>query len=163
MEPSITITRCPYEEPYHLRLVIDASNGRVRGQLEFYTAADALTHLADALVVFPRHATDEYLWEQGSEVPEANFAFYFRLHVLVTDRSGHSAIWLRLNNNRELPDRELSEFCIRAESASLNCLGRLARTFANLEHEVLRWQPSEGRLYRTLADAQHAGITLGHE
>src|SRR4051812_47158121 len=97
--PSIMITRYPYEEPYHLHLVVDASNGCLRARLGVYDNAASLTKLADVLEVFPRHVTDAHLWELGSERPEDRFAFYFRLRLFVTDRAGHCAIQLRMNNN----------------------------------------------------------------
>jgi hypothetical protein len=34
MKPYIRITRCPYEKPYHLNLVMTASNGQLAGKLE---------------------------------------------------------------------------------------------------------------------------------
>src|SRR5687768_3782680 len=117
MNPYIRITRHPYEEPYHLNLVIEASNGSVCGKLEFYLNADALLKWADEMEIFPRHATSVVLWEIGSERPEDRFAFYFRLRLFTVDSLGHGAIQLRLNNNAALPDREVSEFCIRAEAA----------------------------------------------
>jgi hypothetical protein len=36
MTPRIRITRIPYEEPYHLRLVMRASNGSQRTEIKFY-------------------------------------------------------------------------------------------------------------------------------
>ena len=77
--PSIRITRYPYEEPYLIRLLIEASNGRVNGQLEFYTNPESLINLADELEVFPRFIPSEFLWELGSEKREDRFAFYFCL------------------------------------------------------------------------------------
>lgn len=160
MIPSITIIRYPYEEPYHVHLVIVGSNGRTRGQLEFYANAKDLTQLADVLDVFPRHKTDMHLWELGSERPEDRFAFYLRLRLFVTDAAGHCAIQLRLNNNQDLPQKELSEFCIVAEPSGLNRLGMLLREFGNLEQEVLHWTGSEGRLFQTLEQAQQEGDIL---
>lgn len=160
MTPSITILRYPYEEPYHVHLVIVASNGRLRGQPELYANAGALSQLADKLDVFPRHASDVHLWELGSERPEDGFAFYFRFRLFVTNAAGSCAIQLRFNNNQDVPQKELSEFCIAVEPSGLNRLGRLLREFAKLEQEVLHWTHSEGRLYQTRDQAQQAGQIL---
>lgn len=158
MTPSITIIREPYEEPYHLHLVLEASNGRLRGRLEFYHNTDGLIQLANMLEVFPRHASDVHLFELGSERSEDSFAYYFRFRLFVTDGSGHCAIQLRMNNNRALPELELSEFCIPAVSSELIRLGKLLRRFALLEHLVLHWNRREGALYHTLEDARQAGV-----
>jgi hypothetical protein len=154
MNPSIKITRYPYEEPHHLNLVIEATNGRLRGQLEVYINAKDLLELADELEAFPRHASAVYLWELGSEKPEDRFAHYFRFRLFTTDSLGHCAIQLRFNNNRDLPDREISEFCIPAEPSELNRFGKLVRKFARLEHEVLYWEPSGGDLFMTQKEAE---------
>jgi len=154
MKSWIKITRHPYEEPYHLHLVMAASNGQQRGELEYYCNADDLKKIADVLEVFPLHATSVYLYELGSERPEDRFAFYFRFRLCTTDSKGHCAIHLRFNNNRNIPDREIAEFCIRVEPASLNRLGRLFQEFALLKHEVLYWDLSSGELYETKEDAE---------
>lgn len=153
MSPGIRIKRIPYEEPYHLHLVMRASNGRQRAEITFYVNAKDLTQWADHLEVFPRHGTDVFLWEAGSERPEDSFAHYIRLRAFIHDSSGHCAIHLRFNNNQDLPDREIAEFCIRAEASQINYLGRLCRGFAELKHEVLDWKIEGGQLYETLGAA----------
>jgi hypothetical protein len=118
-KPYIRITRYPYEEPHHLNLVMTASNGQLVGKLEFYLNADALTEWATELEIFPRHAKSVALWELGSERPEDRFAFYFRMRLFTTDSVGHGAIQLCFSNNEALPEREVSEFCIRSEAAQI--------------------------------------------
>jgi hypothetical protein len=149
MSAGIRITRIPYEEPYHLCLVMRASNGPHRAEITFYVNAKDLIEWADHLEVFPRHRTDVFLWEVGSERPEDSFAHYVRLRAFIHDSSGHCAIHLRFNNNQDLPDREIAEFCIRAEASQINHLGRLCRGFAELRHELLDWCVEGGQLYVT--------------
>jgi hypothetical protein len=84
----LKITRIPYEEPYHLNLVVRASSGSQTGELEIYTTPEALLEGADALSEFPRHSTDVFLWELGSERPEDLWAFYFRFRVFLTKPTG---------------------------------------------------------------------------
>jgi hypothetical protein len=153
MRPYIRIVRQPYEEPYHVNLVLEASNGAQKNRLEFYDNAEALSRLASELEAFPRHNGQVILWELGSERPEDRFAFYFRFRVFVVDPVGHCAIQLRFNNNEELPDRELSEFCIRAEPAQLNRLAQLLKQFSKLRHEVLEWELDDGRLHERAIEA----------
>ena len=49
MKSFIQITRHLYEEPYHLNLVIIASNGLAMGSLEFYLNTSALKDIGEAL------------------------------------------------------------------------------------------------------------------
>ena len=154
MTPSIKIIRHPYEEPYHLNLVMEATNGCLQGRLEFYCNASELIELADELETFPRHSSAEFLWELGSERPEDRFAHYFRLRLFTTDSVGHCAVQLRFNNNKDLPDREISEFCIKVEPSELKQLGKLVRKFSKLEHEALYWEPSGGQLYKAKKDSE---------
>jgi hypothetical protein len=143
MSNYIRIERIPYEEPYHVQLVWSASNGNVSARFEYYDNAGSLNEIAKHLELFPRHKDDVFLFEIGSEKTEDRFAYYFRFRVFTTDSRGGSAIQIRFSNNNELPDREIVEFCIRTESASLNRLGKLLREFAKLRQEYLAWSESE--------------------
>jgi len=148
MTSAIKITRHPYEEPYILNLVIEATNGPFRGTLEFYTDPDELLELANALEVFPRESSDSYIFELGSENPEESFAFYLKLRVFTVDMLGHCGIHIRLNSNIDNRDREVSEFCISpVEPSGINQLGKLFRKFAKLEHNILYWKPNESKLF----------------
>jgi hypothetical protein len=149
MHPYIRITRHPYEEPYHINLVMEASNGKQKWEMEYYDNAESLITWAENLEVFPRHKDDVFLWELGSERPEDRWAYYFRFRVFVTDPAGHCAIQIRFNNNQNLPDREAVEFCIKAEAGQINRLGQLCRKFAELKHELLVWEGNDGRLYES--------------
>lgn len=154
MTPYICITRYPYEEPYHLNLVMSVSNGSTSGALEFYINAETLIAWAFAYEKFPRHAQSVYLWEAGSERAEDRFAYYLRMQLFTTDAWGHSALQIRLNNNQDLPDREIVDMCIRAEPAQINQLGALFGWFSKLEHQVLYWSRSEGQLFETIEQAE---------
>jgi hypothetical protein len=154
MGPYIRLVRYPYEEPFHLNLVMIASNGGVRGRSEFYIGASELISWADSMEAFPMHARSVLLCEIGSERPEDWWAYYFRLRVFTVDAQGHSAIQFRFNNNRDLPDREITEFCVRADPAPINRLGQLCRVFANMKHEVLEWSPTSGQLFTSIEDPE---------
>lgn len=146
MSGFLRITRTPYEEPYHLQLLLEASNGRQTASLEIYVSADLVNEMANALAVFPRHASDAYLCEIGSERKEDHWAYYFRFRAFLTDALGHSALLFRFNNNRELPHRELAEFCIETDPASIHRLSALLKEFAKLQHETLYWSMDDSRL-----------------
>jgi len=61
MNPEIKITRYPYEEPYHLNLIMEVSNGVQASKMEFYINTDSLTEIADSLEKFPTHKDQVFL------------------------------------------------------------------------------------------------------
>ena len=158
MKPRIRITRRPYEEPHHIDLTLEACNGRSFARIEYYMNATSLVEWADHLEVFPRHRSDVFLFQVGSERPEDRWAYYLRLRVFLIDAAGHCAVQVRFNNNSDLPDREIAEFCLFAEASQINRLGRLCRNFAGLNHTVLDWWVEDGTLYET-SDAAQAAAT----
>ncbi len=146
MRNLIEIERIPYEEPYHINLIVKASNDSCAGQLEIYDNADALKECASALEIFPRHSTDTFLWELGSERPEDNFAFYFRFRIFLLDSAGQGCIQIRLNNNDDFPEKAITEFCIICEPAGINRLGKLFREFALLKSKKMIWNGVDGEI-----------------
>ncbi len=145
----IRITRYPYEEPFHLNLHIEASNGRVNSTLEYYCNADDLKTLGKQLVDFTGASSEAVVYELGSEEPKDRFAFFLSFRVKPLDSTGHCAVLIRLNNNEEPPSREISEFSIKANVADVNRLGDLLIGFSRLQHRVLEWHVQDGRLIET--------------
>ena len=137
----IKLRRCPYEEPYHLNLVIQASNGRSSCELEFYVNSKSLCEIADGLKALPKK---DFRWEIGSEKPEDRFAYYLGLHCFAIRPGGECALHIRMNNNEEAPEGELSDFYIRAMPADLDRLRALLVQFSRLDHEMLEWTVGEG-------------------
>jgi hypothetical protein len=147
--PGIRITRSPYEEPYHLNLYIEASNGIINGMLEYYCNADDLRTLGKQLTNFTGTNKEEIIYQLGSEDKQDRFAFFLGIRVMPLDLSGHCAVLIRLNNNQEPPDNQMCEFSIRADVADINRLGELLNGFGRLEHHVLDWRVQDGRLFKT--------------
>ena len=139
----IKIERIPYEEPYHIQLVWDVSNGNISSCFEYYDNAESLIEIAEHLEHFPRHSSDVFLYEIGSEKPEDRFAYYFRFRAFTTNSFGKTAIQIRFCNNRELPDKEIVEFCIQTEAAAINRLGKMFREFGKLEKEYMAWSDTD--------------------
>lgn len=144
--PFIILRRQPYEEPYHLNLVVSAGNGTTGGTLEYYCNAEDVGKLGSRLAEFPKKRRDNYVYELGSPRQEDNFAFHFALRALTLDSAGHCALQIVMNNNLPPPDDLACSFSIRAEPAAVNRLGRLLREFGALKHLELRWSDSEGEL-----------------
>src|SRR5262245_19945688 len=101
--PGIRITRHLYEEPDRLNLHLEASNGRVRGALEYYCNADELKKLGQQLVDFAGGRAPEIIYELGSERPSDRLAFFLSLRAKPLDSSGHCALQVRLHNNEDPP------------------------------------------------------------
>ena len=146
LKPFIRIIRSPYEEPYHLNLLVTASNGHQQGELEIYCNTSDLDEFSRALSRFPQDNDCTATWELGSEIPEDRFAFYYRLRALRLSRNGHCALELRFCNNREPPLRATSEFSIEAMPADLDRLALLLAQLGKLQHTELEWNVSEGTL-----------------
>jgi hypothetical protein len=88
--PGIKITRFPYEEPYHLNLLIEASNGRMNGRLGYYCNAKDLNELGGKLLGYLGNKEQAIVYELGSEKPEDRFAFFFSLRVLPLNSAGQN-------------------------------------------------------------------------
>ena len=143
MSNYLRIERIPYEEPYHVQLAWEVSNGNTSSCFEYYDNAESLKKIGKGLEQFPRHSGDVFVHEIGSEKPEDRFAYYFRFRVFTTDSRGGSAVQIRFCNNRDLPYRTSFEFCIQAEPAALNRLGKLFLEFAKLEKGYMAWSDAE--------------------
>jgi hypothetical protein len=132
---------------------MEVSNGIQSSEMEFYINTESLVEFADALEAFPKQKDHVFLWEIGSETPEDRWAYYLRLRAFTLNSTGHCAIQIRWNNNESLPDRVVTDFCIKAEAGQINRLGELFRKFAKLEHQILEWSISEGKLLEKTEDA----------
>jgi hypothetical protein len=147
MSTHIKIVRYPYEEPDHIHLEWDVSNGTTSSRFDFYLNSESLSKIAEHLEVYPRHRKDVFLFELGSERAEDRFAYYFRFRAFTTDSLGHCALQFRFNNNVDLANRNIVEFCIESEAAQINELGRLFAEFANLSKDTLVWSKDEKKVY----------------
>ena len=147
MNPFIRLVRTPYEEPYHLCLDLTASNGSQLATLEFYLNPEDLLTLAVGFSGFPKDFNGgEFVWDLGSEDPQERSAYYLRLRVFTTDRLGHCALEIRLNNNQGPPHQAVAEFSIPAVPADLDRFAELLREFSELTHTTLVWTATGGEL-----------------
>lgn len=147
MKPLLKLTRFPYEEPYHIELHVEASNGHQHASIEYYTNAEDLPKLGDALMQFPLTDSREHIYEIGTEDPTARFSYHLYFRFFLIGSTGDSGIEIRFNNNvEEAPEREISEFTIPCDVAGINRLGKLLKDFGRLQHRLLEWDGSEGHL-----------------
>lgn len=143
----IHIRRIPYEEPYHLNLEFQASNGIFSGGLDLYCNSDDLLDIAQSLKTFPTKPADEFVYEYGENHPDDRMYRYFRLRFYTIDPSGHCAVQFTADTRTEEPDEGTCNFSFRVKPAAINRLGQLLETFHKLRHLELRWSPSGGDLY----------------
>ena len=146
MKTSLRFLRYTLSEPELLNLRIIASNGQQSGEHEFYCGVDHLRKAGAALSEFPRSLNDEFLWEFGADYQRDRGDGFSCFRVFVFNNRGHCAIQLRFNNNLELPDRAVTDFCIRAEAAKLSLLGELFTEFSKLKHGEFWWDTEAGGL-----------------
>jgi hypothetical protein len=62
----IRIERHPHEDPHCVNLVVTASNGPLRGEIEIYDDASCFAELANKLRGFPKDRSHEVVWKLGS-------------------------------------------------------------------------------------------------
>ena len=117
IDAGIELLRTPYEEPYHLRLRISTSNGRLRGELDYYSNADDLRELGAQMRAYAGDREREIVYQLGSEKPEDRFGFFLSLRVKAINSRGYCCVIVRLNNNESPPDTEITEFAIPATVA----------------------------------------------
>ncbi len=149
----IELVRTPYEEPHYLCLLITASNGRLRGELEYYCNVSDLQKIGAQLRDYSGNRDEEIVYELGSEKPEDRFAYFLSIRVKAINSRGYCYVSVRLNNNDSGPDREITDFTIPTGVAGVNRLGDLLIGFGELRHRRLIWNVSSGELL----DEERAG------
>lgn len=146
MKTSLQLFRYTLSEPDFLTLGIVASNGQQSGTHEFCCYAHDIRNAGKALSGFPRHRNDEFLWRFSSTFPGDPGDGFSSFRAFVFNNRGHSAIQVKFDNNLEIPDRAITDFCIKAEVAKLNLLGEIFLEFSELKHEELWWDTQAGGL-----------------
>ncbi len=143
----IVIRRHPYEEPYLIHLEWLVSNGLFSGSLYLFCNVEDIRKIGEALTRFPRRPGDEYIYGYGSEESKSNC--YFALRAYTTDKCGHCALQLILDNYLDEPQDGKCQFSIRADTGSIQGLGKMLVRFADLQHLQLEWTPLSGSLHET--------------
>jgi hypothetical protein len=145
----IVVRRYPYEEPYHLQIVVSARNEDFSARTDFYCNTDELREIGQALQEFPKRIGDRYEFRYGSDDPADRFYRLVVLGAYTVDSVGHCAIKVKLNQNQGEPDEGICEFSIRADVAAVNRLGALFTEFAELKHLEFQWNPDESAMYES--------------
>lgn len=149
INPRVILRRHPYEEPYHLHLEWQVTNGDFAACIDTYANADDLIAIGQGLLNFPSRVPDEFSYEYGSENPQARFYRYFLMRAYTVGNRGHCGLQFVLNLNQAEPEEGKCTFSIQTEPASLNRLGELFLRFRELGHLELRWGSEEASLNET--------------
>lgn len=88
METFIKITRISGSGADPMKFELEFSNGKQSAGAEIYIGHDFFENSSKALKEFPRHSSDKFRWEQGSERLEDRTGDYFRFNVLQRIRWG---------------------------------------------------------------------------
>ena len=144
MPSYLNFTRRPYEEPYHLNLLVSAGNSSTQAEFEIYANASDLDDAAVSLIGFPNTDNQIFTWELGSEDAQDRFAFHFRLRIFQFSSTGRCAIEVRFNNNQQAPNQQIVEFCIEAYASDLDRLGKKFETFSRLKDLTMEWSAHPG-------------------
>ena len=138
----IQIERVPYEEPYHLELHWAISSGETSSRFEIYDNATVLSDFANALIDFPRHSEDKFVYKIGREEVESNWAYFFRL-IFSTNPRGHDAtIDVRFLNHQAYQDTRIVDFRLHTNTPNLRKLAKLFSKFSKLKSQFLYWDKS---------------------
>lgn len=146
MNTLLRLTRHPYEEPYHVELLLEACDGRTHASIPYYTSVHSLVELGVALEGFPVAGRSEHVYEVGSEEPERRSAYHIRLRFFVIGQDGSCGIDLHCKCMREEPEFETADLTIETRIDGIKRLGGLLTGFGKLDHRVLEWDGVEGCL-----------------
>lgn len=144
IRPHVRIIRFPYEEPHHSNLVLQVCNGRSHAQIEYYMNPASLVDWADHFEVFPRHSSDVFLFERGSERPEDRWAYYLRFRVF-------------------LKDRLVTAHCMFDSTTTETCPRERSRSFAwtRRPHRSTAWAGFVASLRRSITPFWIGGSAMG--
>ncbi len=138
-QPSISITRLPYDDPnWHVQ--VTASNSGSVAIQDFYIQPGQFEEFGRSLAVFGARRDDEARFEVGSLT--GNWAYYVRLEAFIHDAAGHAALEIHFDNRRVRPFGARTNFCIESDVAGLNRLGEMIGRWMQDPTESLRWSTS---------------------
>lgn len=120
-----------------VQFLIEVSNGAFSASQDFYGYPNIFKDFAAGLLSFPKTIDDKVKFEIGESGEK--WAYHILLDVFCHNGNGHSAIHIVLDNNRECPYTNKSEFYITTVPASLNNLGELLYDWDPIVNKLLRW------------------------
>ena len=124
-----------------LQLELSAQNGRRALSQDFYAYPEDLRQFGAKLEAFPTSVEDAPTFEYGANDPKVYC--WLRLRAYVFDGSGHSALELMVQNNKQPPEQASALFSTKLEAAALNKLGQELVAWSRLNEGDLEFEASE--------------------
>ncbi len=138
--PHIGIKRVPYEEPYHLNLLISVSDGASEGSLEYYCNTSDLLDIGNALEAISEGGRNEYVYEVGSTQPKNRWAYHFYLRALASTPE-KCELQIAFTDHSAEPIHSY-KFSITSNFDSVSLLGTQFLHLGRLNLTEFNWSPS---------------------
>ena len=116
---------------------INLTNGINSTSIDFYGYTDEFQNFADRLCDFPKSIDSEVKYELGEQGDK--WAYFILLRVFCYETNGHSAIHVKIDNNKSEPFKSESEFYILTVPASINKFGEMLKNWNPRNKNVIEW------------------------
>lgn len=120
-----------------IQFQIELTNGVNSTSIDFYGYADEFQDFASELCLFPKRVGTEIKYELGEQGQK--WAYYILLRVFCYENNGHTAIQIKIDNNRLEPRKSYSEFYILTVPASINLLGQKLKNWNPKIEKDIEW------------------------
>lgn len=120
-----------------IQFQIELTNGVNLTSIDFYGYADEFQNFADGLCTFPKSIKAEIKYELGEQGQK--WVYYIMLRVFCYENDGHSAVQIKIDNNRTEPNKSYSEFYILTVPASINKLGERLKNWNPKTENEIEW------------------------
>lgn len=120
-----------------IQFQIELTNGVNSTSIDFYGYADEFQNFANELCSFPKSIDTEIKYELGEQGQK--WAYYILLRVFCYENNGHTAIQIKIDNNRIEPHKSNSEFYILTVPASINKLGQKLKNWNPKTEKEIEW------------------------
>lgn len=116
---------------------MNLTNGVNSTSIDFYGYKDEFVNFAEGLCSYPKNIESEVKYELGEQGDK--WAYYILLRIFCYERNGHSAIHIKVHNNRKEPYKNESEFYILTVPASINKFGQTLKKWNPVDENELEW------------------------
>lgn len=135
----LRIQALPYAEEGVLNFALFACNGGFSGSAELFQSPESVEQFGNALTRFPQNTQHTVTLEYGDGSDE--WPYHVVLRAQVMNRTGHSAIYVRIQSFCSSIEAAICEFLLPAEPAEINELGRQLVAWLADTSEAMVWQP----------------------
>ncbi len=127
-----------YVDDEEVKFRVSANSKSASSSIEIFGYIDTFMEFGSQLSKFPSSSKDEVKYELGHEVE--NWAYYLLLRVFCYKPTGATAIEVRMNNKKEVPELVKSTFYLLSIPASINRLGQSLENWNFEKNPVFKWE-----------------------